>query len=66
VVEPRPGDRLVPTPADIVGTRRSDDGAARRWRRSLRADLQSLLDDHDVIGLTADGAYVARIRTDNP
>jgi hypothetical protein len=56
----------VPTPADIVGTRRSDDGAARRWRRSLRADLQSLLDDHDVIGLTADGAYVARIRTDNP
>ncbi|MEY3093426.1 MAG: hypothetical protein RIU67_2209, partial [Actinomycetota bacterium] len=21
---------------------------------------------HDVIGLTADGAYVARIRTDNP
>ena len=64
-IEPRPGDHLVATPTDIVQTRRSDDAAARHWRRSLRADLQSLLDDHDVIGLTADGAYVARIRTDN-
>ena len=64
-IEPRPGDHLVPTPADIGQPRRSDDDAARHWRRALRADLQSLLDDHDVIGLTADGAYVARIRTDN-
>ena len=63
-VDPR--DRVVRTPTDIVALRASDPESARRWRRSLRTDLQSLLDDHDVIGLTSDGSYVARPRSDQP
>ena len=61
-----PRDRVVRTPADIVALRANDPESARRWRRSLRTDLQSLLDDHDVIGLTSDGSYVARPRSDQP
>lgn len=63
-VDIRPGDRVVPTPPDIVTVRRTDGDEGRRWRRSLRADLQSLLGDHDIVGLSADGSYVARPRTD--
>jgi len=63
-VDVRPGDHVVPTPPDIVTVRRTDGDEARRWRRSLRADLQSMLGDHDIVGLSAEGSYVARPRSD--
>ena len=65
-VEPAVGDCIVEGPADIVEVRRRDPEAARRWRRTLRDELLSVMDERDVIGLTTTGSYVARRREGRP
>jgi predicted GNAT superfamily acetyltransferase len=60
-VEPRPIDRICPTPDDIEALRRVDPLAGRRWRVEVRETLTSALaDGYAVAGVGADGAYVLR------
>lgn len=49
----------VATPDDIIMLRRTDPAAAADWRRTVRDQLTTLLDDDGVVtGFTRDGAYV--------
>jgi predicted GNAT superfamily acetyltransferase len=50
---------LCATPADVVAMRRSDPGAAQRWRHALRATLgAALTDGYRVTAFTRSGWYV--------
>jgi predicted GNAT superfamily acetyltransferase len=59
---PQPKDLLVPTPPDIVALRHDDPSAARAWRLQLRQALNETMSTHRVIGMTAEGDYVLRLR----
>lgn len=62
---PGPGDRLIPTPEDIVVLRRTDPGEARNWRQRMRDALSGELANRRVIGMTAEGSYVLVDRVDD-
>lgn len=62
-VTPGPTDRLIDIPDDILALRRNDPESARVWRLGLRNELQGAFGDQQIVGLTADGSYVLRSRT---
>lgn len=63
-VEPTHEDRVVPTPTDIVDLRRTDPTEARTWRHRLRTEFEGAFATRHIIGMTADGDYVLRTRTE--
>jgi predicted GNAT superfamily acetyltransferase len=49
----------VELPDDIVAVRQADPDAARRWRLSLRSDLQAAFDSgYRIVGVARHGGYV--------
>ena len=51
----------VPTPDDVVVLRRTDPGAARRWRLRIREELGGrMAHGGAVVGFTRDGDYLVR------
>jgi predicted GNAT superfamily acetyltransferase len=51
----------VPTPDDVVALRRTDPGAARRWRLRIREELGGrMARGGSVVGFTRGGDYVVR------
>lgn len=58
-IEAEQEHQLVPTPADIVSLRRTDQGEVARWRAETRTALTAALERGDrVVGFTRDGEYV--------
>lgn len=60
--EPRPGDVLIATPADIVDIRRNEPELALQWRMTVREQLTDAFARAHIVGMTNDGAYVLRLR----
>jgi predicted GNAT superfamily acetyltransferase len=56
---PKPGQREVAIPDDIIEIRRTDPAEALRWRLRVREQMMSALDaGFQVVGLSADSAYL--------
>lgn len=64
-IEPKPGDRLVSTPEDIIALRHSDPENAQKWRLHLRRELEGAFTHQQIIGLTAAGDFVLRPRAND-